>query len=167
MLTGHTRADFEPLAALWADPAIVRHIGATPSTPQDSWARLLRYRGLWPILGYGYWAIRDRHTGQYLGDAGFADFHRATIPSIGGVPEAGWALIAACHGSGYASEAVSAALAWLDQNTPFTTAVCLIDRANAASRRIAEKNRFRPAGAVTLGADPIPLFSRNRLPPGP
>lgn len=162
VLDGHTRDDFEPLAALWADPEVVRHISGKPSTRQESWARLLRYRGLWSILGYGYWAVRERETGRFIGDVGFADFKRDAQPSMSGVPEAGWVLTTRAHGRGYASEAVAAALAWLDRSERFHEVVCLIDSANPASLRIAKKMGFLPTGNVELGGEKVPLFRRYR-----
>lgn len=162
VLTEHSRDDLDPLAAMWADPDVVRHIGGKPSSRQESWTRLLRNRGLWPILGYGYWAVRERRTGRFVGEVGFADFQRATRPPIGGMPEAGWVLATWAHGIGYASEAVAAALTWLDQARRFHEVVCLIDNGNAASLRIAMKNGFLPAGEVELGEATIPLYSRHR-----
>ena len=90
ILEGHPLGDFEALAAMWAEPKVVEHIfNGKPSAPRDSWMRMLAYRGLWPLLGYGYWAIREKASGRYVGDLGFADFHRVIEPSIRGVPEAG------------------------------------------------------------------------------
>ena len=74
----------------------------------------MRYRGLWPVLGYGYWAVEETASGRFVGDVGFADFHRVLEPSIRGVPEMGWVLAPEVHGNRYASEAVTAALHWLD-----------------------------------------------------
>src|SRR5262245_12457948 len=91
-LDGHRQEDFEALCAVWADPLVVQHITGRPSSRADSWSRLLRYRGLWPVLGYGYWAIRETRTGRFVGDIGFADFKREITPSILGAPEAGWVL---------------------------------------------------------------------------
>ena len=161
VLTEHRRDDFEPLAAMWADIDVVRHIGGKPSSRQESWSRLLRYRGLWPILGYGYGAGRERETGRFVGDIGFADFHRATNPSISGQPEAGWVLATWAHGKGYGSEAVAAALAWLDSGSCRESVVCLVDSRNLASKRVAEKNGFRPAGSVELEGESVPLFART------
>ncbi|MGU7772680.1 GNAT family N-acetyltransferase [Burkholderia sp. MR1-5-21] len=149
VLEGHAPADFDALAAMWADPAVVAHIGTgTPSTLRESWMRMLAYRGLWPLIGYGYWAIREKASGRYVGDLGFADFHRALEPSIRGVPEAGWALASWAHGKGYATEALSHALAWLDGQHRFERSVCLISPDNTASIRVAEKAGF---------ADPTPV----------
>lgn len=162
ILDAHRQEDFEPLAAMWADTDVMRHISGKPSSRQESWFRLLRYRGLWPVLGYGYWAVRERRTGRFLGDVGFADFHRETTPSIDGLPEAGWVLARRAHGQGFASEAMSAALTWLDQARGFRRVVCLIDPANLTSIRIAEKNGFRPASTIHLRGEVTPLFVRDR-----
>ena len=162
VLAEHKREDFEPLAAMWADIDVVRHISGKPSSSQRSWSRLLHYRGLWPILGYGYWAIREKETGRFVGDVGFADFHRDAKPSISGQPEAGWVLAKWAHGRGYGSEAVAAALAWLDRSLCSDVAVCLVDSRNAASVRIAEKNGFLPAGMVELSGESVPILARTR-----
>lgn len=37
-LDAHTLDDFESLAALWADPQVVRYIGGTPRDREDSGA---------------------------------------------------------------------------------------------------------------------------------
>ena len=148
------------MAAMWADLQVVRYISGKPSTRQESWSRLLRNRGLWPILGYGYWVVRERQTGRFVGEVGFADFQRATRPSMGGVPEAGWVLASWAHGKGYASEAVAAALDWLDRCDRFTEIVCLIDSGNIASIQIARKNGFLPAGEIELDGATVPFFRR-------
>lgn len=162
ILDGHHAEDLEPLAAMWADPAIVAGLGGRPSSRQESWMRLLRYRGLWPVLGYGYWAIREQGTGRFVGDIGFADFHRELQPSIDGVPEAGWVLAAWAHGRGYATEALDAALRWLDARLDIERCVCLIDPANTASIRLAGRHGFA-AGSLILFRDTTTLvLSRPR-----
>jgi RimJ/RimL family protein N-acetyltransferase len=161
ILEGHPLSDFDALAAMWAQPEVVAHIGtSTPSTPRESWMRLLAYRGLWPLLGYGYWAIRERASGRYVGDLGFADFHRTVEPSIRGVPEAGWALAPWAHGQGYATEALSHALAWLDEQDRFERSVCLISPANVKSIRVAEKAGYADPITVRFNDADSLMFSR-------
>jgi len=143
VLDAHCPADLEFLASLWSDPEIAAAIGTTPSTRQESWARLLRYRGLWPVLGFGYWAVREKPSCRYIGDIGFADFHREKARSIEGLPEAGWALTPTAHGRGLGGEALRAALSWLDDQEKFGPAVCLIDASNRVSLRLAQCNGFR------------------------
>ena len=161
ILDAHQTGDFEDLAALWADPDVVRHIGGQKSSREQSWARLLRYRGLWPLLGFGYWAVREKPTGRYIGDVGFADFHRPIEPSIIGIPEAGWVLASEAHGRGFGSEALAAVLAWLDRSTAHRRVVCLIADDNRASFRLAEKNGFHRAGGLTVGFENTSLLTRD------
>jgi RimJ/RimL family protein N-acetyltransferase len=161
VLEGHPLGDFDALAAMWAEPAVVTHIGnGQPSTPRDAWMRMLAYRGLWPLLGYGYWAIREKASGRYVGDLGFADFHRAVEPSIRGVPEAGWVLAGWAHGKGYASEALAHALAWLDAQQRFERSVCLIAPANVASIRVAQKAGYADPVSVRFNDADSLLFTR-------
>ncbi len=147
---------------MWADPEVAVRIGGAPSSPEQAWQRMLRYRGLWALLGYGYWAVREAATGRYVGDVGFADFHRAIEPSIIGLPEAGWVLAGWAHGQGFATEALAATLDWLDRGQVHDKAVCLIADDNRASFRVAEKGGFRPTCAVTKGFESTTLLTRDR-----
>ncbi|WP_198284504.1 GNAT family N-acetyltransferase [Komagataeibacter europaeus] len=113
-LSLHQPTDFDDLHAMWSDPDVVRHISGVLSSEQESWFRFLRYRGLWDILGYGYWCVRTKADGRYVGDVGFADLKRPVEPPLGAVPEAGWVLARWAHGQGFATEALRAALAWTD-----------------------------------------------------
>ena len=51
ILRAHGAADLDAVAAMWSDAALVRHITGKPSTREESWARILRYAGLWPTKG--------------------------------------------------------------------------------------------------------------------
>ena len=81
-LRAHTAADLDDCAALWADPTVVRHIGGRPFTAEETWARVLRYAGLWALVGFGYWVARDRSSGRFVGELGLADFRRAFDPPL-------------------------------------------------------------------------------------
>jgi RimJ/RimL family protein N-acetyltransferase len=142
-LRPHRPDDFAACAAMWADPGVTRYIGGQPLTEEEVWARLLRYAGHWVWLGFGYWAIEEKATGNFVGELGFADFHRDIQPSLNGVPELGWILAAAAHGKGYATEAVRAAVAWGDQHLQGGRTVCLIHPENLASMRVAEKCGYK------------------------
>lgn len=125
---------------MWADPEVVRHISGVPSSREQSWGRLVRYRGHWTLLGYGYWAVEERETGEFIGEVGFADYQRDMQPSLDGMPELGWALARHAHGKGYATEAVRAALRWAKNHFAHATRiVSTITPDNVASVRVAEK----------------------------
>ena len=85
---------------MWSNPTVTRHISGRPSSRTDTWMRMLRYAGLWSMLGFGYWAVEELATSKFVGDVGLADFHRELSPSIVGIPEAGWVLDPAFFGRG-------------------------------------------------------------------
>ena len=162
-LRGVEAGDFETLRAHWTHPDTVRFIGNQPRSPHLVWTRsVLNSRGLWALLGYGYWFVEDRRTGEFAGEVGFADFHRATEPTFWGLPECGWVIAPAHHGKGYASEAVGAIHDWFDAETREAKSVCIIDHDNAASLRIAGKFGYEQAGTVEVDGEPVLYFERTR-----
>ncbi len=160
-LRGHRLDDFADCAAMWADPVVVRHIGGRPFGGEEVWTKLLRYVGHWALLGFGYWVVRERAGGRFVGEVGFADFHRDIAPPLAGTPEIGWALAAWAHGRGFATEAVRAAVAWGDAHFDGARTVCLIDPANAASLRVAAKCGYREAARTSYHGEPTILFERR------
>lgn len=157
-----TLADFEDSRAMWADPVVVRHVGGRPFTEEESWTRLMRARGLWEVLGFGYWAVRETSTGRYVGEVGFADLKRELKPSLHGLPEMGWVLAAWSHGQGFGTEAVSAGLAWIDEALAPETVPCIIDVENAASIALAAKVGFRVKAHASYRGAPILVMERRR-----
>jgi RimJ/RimL family protein N-acetyltransferase len=161
-LRGHTLADFGESAAMWGDPLVTRHIGGRPSTEEEAWARVLRYGGLWSLLGYGYWVVRERGSGRFVGEVGLAEFRREVTPSLEGAPEAGWVLAPWAHGRGFATEAVRAALAWGDAHLAAPRTVCLIAPGNAASIHVAGKCGFRELARGTYKGEDTIICERPR-----
>jgi RimJ/RimL family protein N-acetyltransferase len=158
-LRGHRPDDLDACAAMWGDPVVARFIGGRPSTREETWGRLLRYAGLWAFLGFGYWSVEDKTDGRFVGDVGFADFKRDIAPSMEGLPEMGWAFSPGVHGRGYATEAVTAALAWIDAR--FSATVCIIDPENLASIRVSERCGFQKVAETTYRGDPTIMYRRN------
>jgi RimJ/RimL family protein N-acetyltransferase len=158
ILRPHTAADFPGSFKLWTDPDVVRFISGRPSTEEEVWFRLLRYAGLWGLLGYGYFLAIERGTGAVVGDFGIAEFRRDITPSFGDAPEAGWIMTPEHHGKGLAREAMTAILDWADQSWPRT--VCMISPENTASVRLAERLGYRQYGQTQFKGDPVTLFER-------
>lgn len=161
VLRKHDLDDFAALHAMWGEPAVYRHIAGRASTREESWARLLRYCGHWSLLGFGYWAIEDQATRAYVGEMGFADYHRDIDPSLDDRPEMGWILSPAAHGKGYATEALMAIAGWGDAHLGARETVCMISPENAASIRVAEKIGFRETLRTTYKGDPVIIFHRK------
>jgi len=158
-LRAHTLDDYNDCVALWASPEVTRHIGGVPFTAEATWARLLRYTGHWALLGYGYWAVRERATGLFIGEAGFADHHREVNPALD-PPEAGWVLAPSVHGRGLATEAVRAILEWADARG-WRRTTAMIDPTNVPSLRVADKCGFQPYANATYLGEPTILFARH------
>lgn len=160
ILRGHRLEDFPDSRALWADPLVVRYISGKPSTEEESWARLLRNAGHWLLLGFGYWLVEEKASGRFVGEVGFANFHREIQPSFGDRPEAGWALMPWAHGKGFAIEAVRAAHAWGDAHFGGRTTVCMIAPEHPASIKVALKCGYRERTRTSYRGSPTLVFER-------
>lgn len=161
LLRGHTPGDFAAARSLWGDAGVTRFIGGSPLKPEDVWGRLLRYAGLWSMLGFGFWLVEERGSGAFVGEVGLHELQRDTTPSFAGTPEAGWALMPSAHGKGYAGEAVSAMLGWADARGIGRT-VCIIAPENTPSIRVAEKLGYRLFADGTYKGNPTRIFERTR-----
>jgi len=166
VLRGPDVTDLPDSLTMWSDPHVTRFISAPPATEQNAWARLLRYAGHWALLGIGYWTVTDRRTGDYLGEVGIALHKRDLTHELRDTPEVGWALTPAAHGRGYATEAVTACLAWADTHARITRTTCLIHPANAASIHVAQKCGFSSVTTVEYHGEPQVLFARDASPHG-
>ncbi|WPB76624.1 GNAT family N-acetyltransferase [Archangium violaceum] len=152
--------DFEESHALWSDPQVVQYITGKPSTSEETWFRLLRNVGHWQLLGFGYWVVREKNTGRFVGEVGLADFRRDIQPSLGGSKEAGWVLAPWAQGKGFATEAVSAALRWTEERFGPERVVCLIDPKNEASVKVAHRCGFREFARGTYKGEPSLMLER-------
>ncbi|MFK7859584.1 MAG: GNAT family N-acetyltransferase [Granulosicoccus sp.] len=160
-LRAHTARDYPSVASMWADPVVVKFITGVPSTPSESWSRVLRYAGLWQLLGYGYWLVESREDSRFLGEVGFADFKRGVDTSMDNVPEAGWVFKTSESGCGYASEAVNRMLVWADEVANFSKTVCLFDPEHSASLNVARKVGYAEPAHIELSSGPALLMWRD------
>jgi len=153
--------DVDAQAAMMGDPRVMGPMGAQPLSREDSWRKLLCGHGMWPIAGYGYWAVERRADGVMIGQIGFADFKRGMAPAIENIPEMGWLFAAEASGQGYATEAGIAALAWADAVLGRREIVAIIDATNTPSIRVAEKLGFSEREEAVYRDAPILLFRRG------
>ena len=150
-LARFTAADVDHLVALDGDPEVMRFLtGGTP-TPrtfieQRVLPRFLHHDPARPE--FGYWAARERASGEFLGWFGF---RRAEERGLGDV-ELGYRLRRAAWGRGYATEGVRALVALGFRRLGVERVFATTYEANAASRRVLDKAGFR-------------LVRRFRMPP--
>jgi RimJ/RimL family protein N-acetyltransferase len=157
-LRGHTIEDASKVTALWSDSEVTRYIGGKPLTVEECWSRLLRYVGHWSLLGFGYWILEERATGDFVGEVGFSDYKRDVEPALGAVPELGWVLTPPKHGMGYATEAVRTALDWGREHFGPSPVVCLIHPDHQASINVAAKCGFKKRQLGMYKDNPALIF---------
>jgi RimJ/RimL family protein N-acetyltransferase len=89
--------------------------------------------GHWTLRGYGFWAVEEKRTNQFVGYAGL------WFPEGWPEPEAGWGLLKAGQGKGFATEASLRAREYGFSTIGFKTLISFIDLRNIASRAVAER----------------------------
>ncbi len=135
ILRGWRPEDFEPYAAMMAEPETARFITrrGEPYSPAATWAEMAFLVGHWQILGRGMFVVEERETGAFLGRIGPLD-----PPGWPGF-EIAWGLTRAACGKGYAREAARAAIDWAFESFPLDRIVSIIHPLNIASQRVAER----------------------------
>jgi len=162
VLRARRAEDFPAFAALQADALFQRYISGAAIGAQEAWSKFCQMAGCWDLHGYGFFLVVDKASGDYVGDTGVAEFHRAIEPSHVGVPEAGWGFAPHVWGTGFAGEAVAAALAWFDGAFDHPETCCIIAPDNDASSRLARRNGYRLAYSALLKGEPIDVYRRPR-----
>jgi RimJ/RimL family protein N-acetyltransferase len=157
LMRGFQPGDEQPLAAIQADPEVLRYIGdGAPLTPVASWRSLALHIGHWHLRGYGNWAVVERATGRMIGRAGL--WNPEGWPGL----EVGWLLARDQWGKGYATEAARAAV-----HHAFTTLgadhlISIIRPTNAASIRVAEKVGETYERTARVGGREVSIYGLDR-----
>ena len=150
------RLRLEPLAdahlagfnAMNSDPEVMRFLSGKPETLEESRAIIERIETRWAELGYGWWAIIERDTGEFAGAGILQNLRREAtqLPDLACPLEIGWRLRRALWGRGYASEAAFAIadFAFEALHADELLAVCHPD--NQASWTVMERLGMRPQG---------------------
>ena len=124
--------DYDALAAVLADPEIMRHYPyAFDEARIRAWIdrNIERYR----VFGFGLWAVCLKDTGEMIGDCGL------TMQLIGGVirPEIGYHIRRDRQRRGYAREAAIAVRDWTFETLPFNVIFSYMKYTNAPSAQTA------------------------------
>ena len=160
VLRTYRKEDFEALLEITSDPATFRFSERGPMGSEETWARLLRNIGHWAVLGHGLFAVEEKLSGRFIGEAGLADFRRGLGDRFDAAPEASWTIAPAEHNRGYATEAMAAALGWAEERLGVRRTVCLIHVQNGPSLRVAEKLGYRPFERCDYKGYPALLLER-------
>ena len=103
-LRGHRQDDFAACCALWSDPVVTSYTSGKALAPEEVWAKMLRYAGLWRC-----WVMATGRRKRRPRANSWASLASATSSAISNrhstdMPECGWALLPRVHGKGYATE---------------------------------------------------------------
>ena len=134
--------DLEAIYGLYDDEA--RRFLEAPSEDPDKERKILTayIDRVYPLCGYGHWAVLDRGTGKLIGRFGFS-FPKASAP--GPVPDAsfGYLLHKDRRGRGIAREVCAALLEYGFSQLGFETVGADAEAANAASVKILQSFGFK------------------------
>lgn len=145
-----TMADVDPLAALYRDPEVRRYFPDGTRTYEQTREELAWIIDVYYArYGYGLWAAVVKDTGAFAGRCGLLRWE------IGGRTEVevAYLLDRSVWGRGLATEAARAVADHAFATLPVDRLIALIDPANTASRRVAEK-----IGMTVLWADHVDEF---------
>ena len=152
--------DYSDLCALFGDPAFTHHIFGRGLDAEEVWFRTLRDIGHWQVLGHGNWAARLKDGGDLVGTFGVLDYRRALDPPFD-APELGWGAAPRFQGQGLALEALTAALAWVDEALNAPRTVCMISADNAPSMKLAARVGYRPYAEGAYKGGTVQLLERH------
>ena len=131
ILRAPCEADFAAEAEFFTSDA--SHFVGGPKRPDETWRSIAGMIGHWVMRGYGFWALEEKATGNYVGRTGL------WFPDGWPEREIGWSLMPGHTGKGYATEAGRAARAYAYDVLGWPTAISLIDPNNKASEAVATR----------------------------
>ncbi|TFW32987.1 GNAT family N-acetyltransferase [Massilia horti] len=138
-------AHLEGLHAMNSDPAVMRYITGRAESLGETRAMIERVQGRWRTIGYSWWSLFERATGELIGAAGVQHLGQDPANPL----ELGWRLRRDKWGQGFASE-VAQRMAEYAFGTLQGELVCAICRPdNRASAHVMEKLGMRYKGQET------------------
>ncbi|WP_328467887.1 GNAT family N-acetyltransferase [Streptomyces sp. NBC_00448] len=156
LLRGWRDEDLVPLADIYADPEVMRFIGAGATrTYEQTAASFAMLRQEWRDRGYGMFAVEVRATGELAGWVGMTV--PAFLPEILPAVEIGWRLGRAHWGRGYATEAAREALAYGFDEAGLDRIVSVCNVEHHASRRVMTKLGMALDRRTTVPAHGTPV----------
>ncbi|HST24694.1 MAG TPA: GNAT family N-acetyltransferase [Gaiellaceae bacterium] len=154
LLRGWRGDDFEPFAALNADPRVMEHFPSVlDREASDAFVRD-RILPQFAERGYGLWAVEVPGVAPFVGFVGLLEqtFEAPFTPCM----EVGWRLAHDHWGRGYASEGARLALAYGFEQADFDEIVSMTATTNLRSIAVMERLGMSNAGE----------FDHPRLPEG-
>ena len=150
------------MAVIW-DPEVVEQKQVTLHQPPGGLDLALKntdeMRRQWEVRGYGQWSVVEKLTGDVIGCVGFYHPPREW-PGV----DLGWVLHRSRWGHGFATEAATAGLAWIWEQTVIDRIISLIAPDDLRSIRVATKigERFERSGVDPVNGEPVHVYTVAR-----
>ena len=141
-LRGWRDEDLDELAALCADPLVMRYFPA-PLNREQSGALLSRLQQHFAQHGFTFWSLWHREDGRFVGITGLAHvgFEASFTPAV----EIGWRLSPAFWGLGLAQEAARASLEFAFTQLALDRVVAFTPLTNTPSQRVMQAIGMQPS----------------------
>lgn len=154
MLRPLTRTDVDQIVDLHGDPRVNQFV---PFFSYDqALHRISEIEQQWSQRGHGIFAVELKTTGEFIGRSGlnyWSEFDEV---------ELGWILKPEAWGRGYATEAGQSCLEWGFSRLDVRYLTAMIDPANIASARVAERLGFSPRRVDTLFGKTTTVWALDR-----
>ena len=125
-------SDLDNLAALFADPDVMRYVGnGQPADRAEAKKALDSIVAHWERHGFGRWAVEDKQTNEFVGYGG--------LRSLFGTPEVVYHFAKRHWGKGFATEMGRACLEFGFHEKGFDRVVAIAKPLNAASIHVMQK----------------------------
>ena len=123
--------DFEVFAEYYSNESNAKYVGGQ-KTIDEAWRHFALQIGHWHLKGFGYWAVEELATSNFVGCVGL--WKSAGWPEL----ELGYWLLPSMQGKGYAKEAAKMARDFAKEKQLAPTLVSYIDPSNLPSIKLAE-----------------------------
>ena len=130
-----TRGDRKDLSEIYQDKENMKYFGKPYD--DETLDRLISWTlDNYQKYGFGFWAIIDKKTGEFIGDCGL------TMQNIDGelLPEIGYHIKRKYHNQGYASEAAKLVKDYIFKNYPFESLYGYTEKENIPSIKVMINN---------------------------
>lgn len=148
--------DFNTYAEMCADPNVMRYLGEKTFNRMEAWRHMAVLVGHWHLRGYGYWAVEEKASGNFIGRIGF--LNPEGWPGF----ELGWTLSPSAQGKGYATEGARRALEYAFTEMDREHVISLIHPDNHPSIRVAERLGEKLEGKTELLGHDVLIYGIDR-----
>ncbi len=150
--------DLDLFAKLNRDPRVMKYFPA-PLSKAESDQMVKRMQSRLKERGWGFWAVSETRTQNFIGFIGLNPIEQSTLPvHFAPATEIGWRLAFDYWGKGYATEGAKAALKYGFQALRLNEFVSFTATQNKRSRRVMER--------IGMQHDPADDFDHPKLPEG-